>query len=165
MHFRWLLSGLTISFRLVWIDKLLLEVDRVLSVLDEFIFINILSDICGLNSVIFSSNFLFLFRYIDPSISIILKSFVLFILPDLNEALDCLKGELLLFDGQLTVLSNRVEADDILLLLGPEWIEFDSWPFHLLRDKLFTVSFSLLLCLGLLLLPLLNLFFLSLLLL
>ena len=94
-----MLSWLTISFCLVWVNELLIEVDRVFSMLDKFIFVNILSNLLGNLTIVFSSDILFLIGYIDPSISIFLEGFLLFSLPDLYEALDCLKGKLLLLNG------------------------------------------------------------------
>ena len=56
----------------------------------ELVILNLLSDVGGSGTFVFSGNLLFPIGNIDPSDSISFEGVSLFRLPDLDEALDCL---------------------------------------------------------------------------
>mmetsp|Transcript_16946 Transcript_16946/g.22804 ORF Transcript_16946/g.22804 Transcript_16946/m.22804 type:complete len:222 (-) Transcript_16946:506-1171(-) len=73
---------------------------------------------------------------LKTAVSIGGESITLFLLPDLDKALDGLESEALLLCSELAVLAHGVEADDVLLLLSAERVECDVLPLALLRDPL-----------------------------
>ena len=62
---------------------------------------------------------------LKTAITIGSKGNALFLLPDLNVALDGIKSKHLLLHSELTVLTESVKANDILLVFGAEVIKYD----------------------------------------
>ena len=118
--------------------ELLLEVYAVPVALNELKIIDLLRDVGSLLLFDCHVSFLLLLEGLQAAIPVSGKSCTLLELPDFDEALDRLQGELLLLISELAVLTHRVKADDILLGLCAERIEVDFGEFAQLRLELLT---------------------------
>ena len=125
-----------------WLRELFVEVDGVFGTLLELVIFDLCHDVLGHERFVLRSSVCVDLQRLQLSVAIPGESNTLFLLPNLNETLDCCQGELLLLVSQLTVLAHSVKADYILLLLSSELVKLDDGPLFLLGLPLLT------LCLG-----------------